>query len=66
MQPYFQAQVLEQKYDVNMEGRFVYMPRRLDLSCGIIRLVEVEVGVLSRQLHVSTSFPWRKSLISIE
>jgi len=30
----FQAQVMEQTFEVNMEGSFVHMPRRLDFCFG--------------------------------
>ena len=46
----------EQMYDGNMEESFLYMPRSLDLGCGTLLLCGVEVGLLSGQLHVLTSF----------
>jgi len=47
-------------YDVNKEWSFVYMPWRLELGCGLLLLWEVEVGVVSGQLHVLTSLPLEK------
>jgi len=49
-----------------MDGSFVYKPRRLEFGCGILLLLGVEVGVLSRKFHVVTSFPWRENLKAIE
>jgi len=56
----------EQQYDVNMEGSFVYMPRSLDLGCGILLFWCVELEVLSGQRHILMIFRWRKILIAID
>jgi len=64
--PIYRFKFWEQMYDVNMEESFVYIPRSLDLGCGTLLLRVLEVGVLSRQLHVLMSFHWSKILIAID